>query len=512
MVQDRTGALGGLFAPAWIYGDEGQMAAVADWNARNLRRPPALDPWFRRDADPASAQRDAIATWIVRSGDVGQRYGGSGADGADGGIGDAGALGGPATGLGPGPTNSNVGVEGDPGAPGPSSAHNSNVSVDPGTPPSQHNSSVAVDVAPTPAPNPDFGFIGPTLANPVVGPEVNVETDPNLSDPENANAPLGVIGPHEGYSVVPGPTNQAPNPNKTFTITPFNAPPAPPTAPVAPAPPGTPGTPGTPAAPAADGRLGFTQSDVSQALGWAIANGLGKTNMATPGVSQSVEQGLSFGPGPASGPVTQQGPNLGPPAAPAGRGLAPSPMGFNANDTGPADSGFGMGMSGPSGGFGFGLGAQSVSEGLGLGLSAPSTSDGGIGAGGDGGGGGGGGGDGGGSAGGGGGGSAGGGGGGGSAGGGGGGGGASGVGGGGDGGPGGTGGATGGPAGGDGGPSGGSTGDSGLGGSATGGNAGDAGGGQGGGTAGGQGGDGGTGDAGSAGSPGGGPGGSGGDW
>ena len=52
---DSVGALGGLFAPAWLYGDEASKAAVEAWNAKNLKKAPAP---FRSNLDmvnPAAA-------------------------------------------------------------------------------------------------------------------------------------------------------------------------------------------------------------------------------------------------------------------------------------------------------------------------------------------------------------------------------------------------------------------------------------------------------------------------
>jgi hypothetical protein len=81
---DSVGALGGLFAPAWLYGDEVSKAAVEAWNAKNLKKAP--DPFtgnFGAMSDPANAQRDAITNALISGRDPfggggGRRRGGVG--------------------------------------------------------------------------------------------------------------------------------------------------------------------------------------------------------------------------------------------------------------------------------------------------------------------------------------------------------------------------------------------------------------------------------------------------
>src|SRR5580765_8582399 len=59
---DPVGALGGLFAPAWIYGDPISQAAVEAWNAAHLKVPPAPDLPFnpQNPSKSVEEQRNAI--------------------------------------------------------------------------------------------------------------------------------------------------------------------------------------------------------------------------------------------------------------------------------------------------------------------------------------------------------------------------------------------------------------------------------------------------------------------
>ena len=64
---DPVGAMGGLFAPAYIHGDPVSEAAVAAWNAAHLKLRPTTDPKFSTDApkSPVEAQRDAIVAQLL---------------------------------------------------------------------------------------------------------------------------------------------------------------------------------------------------------------------------------------------------------------------------------------------------------------------------------------------------------------------------------------------------------------------------------------------------------------
>src|SRR6187431_98089 len=78
---DETGAMGGLFAPYYNPSDPISVAAFRRWMAKNLKTPPATDPWFKEPlagpsadvlgSDPASASRNAIAREMLLQGSGG---------------------------------------------------------------------------------------------------------------------------------------------------------------------------------------------------------------------------------------------------------------------------------------------------------------------------------------------------------------------------------------------------------------------------------------------------------
>lgn len=77
---DETGALGGLFAPAWIYGNDQSMNAVNRWNAAHLQQhqqpPPVQD--VAPTTTPVDAQRNNIAATLgtkAAYGQLGSKYG-----------------------------------------------------------------------------------------------------------------------------------------------------------------------------------------------------------------------------------------------------------------------------------------------------------------------------------------------------------------------------------------------------------------------------------------------------
>ena len=61
---DPIGALGGLFAPAFIRNDLTSEEAVAAWNARNRKYPPA--PATSTFDDPLSVKDEAADTRDIR--------------------------------------------------------------------------------------------------------------------------------------------------------------------------------------------------------------------------------------------------------------------------------------------------------------------------------------------------------------------------------------------------------------------------------------------------------------
>jgi len=62
---DPVGAMGGLFAPAFIYGDPEAEQAVAAWLAKNLKTPPAPD---KRYVPPLASSQDPTEAAPVRPG------------------------------------------------------------------------------------------------------------------------------------------------------------------------------------------------------------------------------------------------------------------------------------------------------------------------------------------------------------------------------------------------------------------------------------------------------------
>jgi len=102
---DDVGALGGLFAPAYIAGDPNSMTAVARWNAAHLKRRPAADPWMQSQP-VVTNQRDAITQALVNQGaTMGQLPGVGGESGSLGAGVDNTSQQGPVTNLGIDPDN-----------------------------------------------------------------------------------------------------------------------------------------------------------------------------------------------------------------------------------------------------------------------------------------------------------------------------------------------------------------------------------------------------------------------
>src|SRR3954471_22534729 len=102
MAYDETGALGGTFAPAFIFGDPVSEAAVNKWNAAHLRTRPVQTPLVTPGPAPTSpadtltpSARDALAMALTQQG------GGGGSGGGPAGPGAAG-VGAPGTGVGTG--------------------------------------------------------------------------------------------------------------------------------------------------------------------------------------------------------------------------------------------------------------------------------------------------------------------------------------------------------------------------------------------------------------------------
>jgi hypothetical protein len=115
---DDVGAMGGLFAPAFIFGDPVSEAAVARWNAAHLKRKPAPDVnkmpgSVVNSLSPSSSpdpQRDAIAAALMSG-----KIGGVGGEGGSLGAGEAGA---PASDMGA-PASAAPSASPDVGAPAP---------------------------------------------------------------------------------------------------------------------------------------------------------------------------------------------------------------------------------------------------------------------------------------------------------------------------------------------------------------------------------------------------------
>jgi hypothetical protein len=76
MAYDPVGAMGGLFAPAFIYGNPQAEAAASAWNTAHLQTPPPPDhPFTPGAASPAApnpaAARDTIAQSLMPPTNIG---------------------------------------------------------------------------------------------------------------------------------------------------------------------------------------------------------------------------------------------------------------------------------------------------------------------------------------------------------------------------------------------------------------------------------------------------------
>jgi hypothetical protein len=83
---DPTGAMSGLFAPAYIHGDPVAEAAAAAWNAAHLKTPPAADV-YKPPTTTTGSSRDAITAALIAQALQGSSlsgfYGGGGGPGGD---------------------------------------------------------------------------------------------------------------------------------------------------------------------------------------------------------------------------------------------------------------------------------------------------------------------------------------------------------------------------------------------------------------------------------------------
>jgi len=366
---DDVGALGGLFAPAYIAGDPNSMTAVARWNAAHLKRRPAADPWMQSQP-VVTNQRDAITQALVNQGST---MGALGVGGESGSI-SAGsdnapqqAVQGPVTNLGIDPDNPTVNTNVTPpavkGEPTPEQdAHDLAVNTQKGinegfmtpegvpgkgvttTVTSLNNPQVAFDptnLAPTDPNNPlndpnsltptfTPNMTPPTVTEPDTGKEVSPVdaaqsqkgVPPSVVDAINAHLGITQAAQEKGY-------NEAAISNPAFATPAVGEKGSPTFGPVAPiGPPAPPAPPAPPSTP----NVAVTQDDIDAAMAIATANELGTEVQSVPSVeattvAPTAAQQADIGTAPAQGWST---PGITPSMA-ANIGTAPvGPNGYAA--------------------------------------------------------------------------------------------------------------------------------------------------------------------------------------
>jgi hypothetical protein len=201
---DSVGAMGGLFAPAWLYGDEVSRAAVEAWNAKNLKKPPApfsgnISNMIGGQTAPGS--RDSIAAALL-----GSPLGGSG-DGPGGLGGPGGASDSPGVASGP------PGAVGDVGTPGPGVSTGAPSSTAPGEAPG---------VSQGPA-SPTGAVEGPMGLADATGPQgpataVSNANAPTSMSPEGISAAMSSFGPAMSNPSVSVTNGVAPNANDSNSV------------------------------------------------------------------------------------------------------------------------------------------------------------------------------------------------------------------------------------------------------------------------------------------------------
>jgi hypothetical protein len=211
---DDVGALGGLFAPAYIAGDPVSQAAVAKWTAAHQKSPPPPDPPFKMPTtskDLTDQQRNAIVSAIV-----GQQI----------------------QGVGPGGPSISSGFtslgKGDP--------DNPTVAAPDTAPPNQTAPPAAPPTAPPTAPDKadlaDLGQLGPAMQATfsAMNPTMTAPAPAPVTSPFDAFNDFGVVANNpdvsvsnttHGYTEMTNPSNVAPAPATGEKGSPFEGPVAP---------------------------------------------------------------------------------------------------------------------------------------------------------------------------------------------------------------------------------------------------------------------------------------------